>query len=163
MDPRQLVTFRTVANLSSFTHAASALDYAQSSVSAHVQALEKELGVPLFDRAGRRVVLTEAGQRMLEYANRILRLTDEARDAVRYQDEPIGTLVLSATETMRAFTGCPMSKPGSATESTPTEAAPTSQPRSRRVAVRPPRTRRCPPLRSSRKRFTSGSADRPGG
>ncbi len=51
----------------------------QSAVSRHIEALELELGMELFARAGRGVALTEAGQRLLVYADRILRLTEEAR------------------------------------------------------------------------------------
>lgn len=60
MDLRQLATFRLVATNLSFTRTAAALNYAQSSITAQIQALEDELGVPLFDRLGRRVVLTDA-------------------------------------------------------------------------------------------------------
>ena len=78
MDFQQLRSFQLVARTLSFTRAAEVLDYAQSSVTAQIQALEKELDVRLFDRLGRRIVLTEAGRRLLEYAERILQMTDEA-------------------------------------------------------------------------------------
>jgi len=61
MEIRQLKTFRTVAQLLSFKQAAEYLHYAQSSISAQIQALEEELGVQLFDRLGRGILLTEAG------------------------------------------------------------------------------------------------------
>ena len=62
MELRQLRTFRMVTASGSFTQAAAVLNYAQSNVTAQIQALEKELGRPLFDRLGRQVQLTEAGR-----------------------------------------------------------------------------------------------------
>jgi DNA-binding transcriptional LysR family regulator len=100
---RQLETFRAVAAQLSFTRAAAALDYAQSSVTAQIQALESELGVTLFDRLGRRVVLTEPGQRLLEYAERLLTLAEEARTAVADGAEPAGTLTVGAPETVLTY------------------------------------------------------------
>ncbi len=65
MELRQVETFRAVAEELSFSRAAAKLGYVQSSVSAQVGALEQELGVPLFDRLGRRIKLTDAGEVML--------------------------------------------------------------------------------------------------
>jgi DNA-binding transcriptional LysR family regulator len=103
MELRQLETFRAVAGELSFTRAAASLDYAQSSVTAQIQALEAELGVRLFDRLGRRVVLTDAGTRLLAYAERLLDLADEARTAVADGDEPAGTLTVGAPETILTY------------------------------------------------------------
>ncbi|MEZ4679815.1 MAG: LysR family transcriptional regulator [Caldilineaceae bacterium] len=57
MELRQLQTFREVTRTHSFTRTATALNYAQSNVSAQIQALEEELNVALFDRLGRRIAL----------------------------------------------------------------------------------------------------------
>ncbi|WP_273841623.1 LysR family transcriptional regulator [Rubrobacter calidifluminis] len=100
---RQLKTFLVVARTLSFTRAASELGYVQSSVTAQIQALERELGVPLFDRMGRRVFLTDAGKRLLPYAERMLDLESEARLAVSGDGEPAGSVVLSASETHCAY------------------------------------------------------------
>lgn len=75
----------------------------QSSITAQIQALEKSLGVPLFDRLGRQVTLTDAGQRLLGYADRLLALADEARTAVWGGDEPAGSLMISAPETLCTY------------------------------------------------------------
>lgn len=103
MDIRQLITFRMLAQTLSFTRTAAALNYVQSTVTAQIQALETELGVPLFDRLGRRVVLTDAGQRLLHYAERLLALLDEAEHAVTGDKHPSGTLAISATESLCAY------------------------------------------------------------
>ena len=99
MESQRLRTFREVAVTLNFTRAASNLSYAQSSVTAQIKALEDELGVPLFDRLGKRVVLTDAGKRFLGYAERMLNLEEEARAAVAAGDEPVGTVTVSAAET----------------------------------------------------------------
>jgi DNA-binding transcriptional LysR family regulator len=103
MDLRQLETFRVVANTLSFTHAATALNYAQSSVSAQIQALEKELGAPLFNRVNKRVELTDAGRRLLRYADRLLEIAEEARAVVGGDEEPMGTLTIAAPETVCTY------------------------------------------------------------
>jgi DNA-binding transcriptional LysR family regulator len=103
MELRQLATFRAVAHHLSFTRAAVELDYAQSSVTAQIQALEEELGVPLFDRVGKKVTLTVAGQRLNWYTEKILNLAMEARTVVSGQDAPSGSLVISAPETACAY------------------------------------------------------------
>lgn len=103
MEIRQLQTFREVTRTLSFTRTATALNYAQSSVSAQIQALEEELGVTLFDRLGRRIVLTAAGQRLLGYTEKILALADEAVAAVPDKGEPVGVLTIGAPETLCAY------------------------------------------------------------
>lgn len=103
MEFRQLITFRAVAEHLSFTRAAEALRYAQSSVTAQIQALEEELGAPLFERLGKRVVLNPAGQRFLQYSERLLRLADEARLAVQTGDEPTGQLTIGAPESLCTY------------------------------------------------------------
>ncbi len=100
MDIRQLGTFRILAHTLSFTQAATTLNYAQSTVTAQIQALESELGIPLFDRLGRRVALTDAGRRLLHYAERILDLAEEAQRVVTSSDEPGGVLTISAPESV---------------------------------------------------------------
>lgn len=70
MEIRQLNTFLAVASTLSFTRAAETLNYAQSSVTAQIQGLEEELGVPLFERLGRRVALSPAGLRLQPYAGK---------------------------------------------------------------------------------------------
>src|SRR5579884_2052606 len=57
MELRQLATFRMIAHTLSFSRAAVALNYVQSSVTAQIQTLEEELGIQLFDRLGKRVAL----------------------------------------------------------------------------------------------------------
>src|ERR1700687_1542336 len=77
-----LDTFSIAAELSSFTKAARTLRVTQAAVSQRVQAIEKAVGTALFRRSGGRVGLTEAGQRLYGYTQRILDLHREARREV---------------------------------------------------------------------------------
>ena len=103
MDLRQLTTYRVLARTLNFHQAAEQLHCVQSTVTAQIQALEDELGARLFDRLGRRVVLTDAGTRLVAYAERLLNLADEARLAVSGREEQVGTLTISATETLCTY------------------------------------------------------------
>jgi DNA-binding transcriptional LysR family regulator len=103
MELRQLTIFRAAATYLSFSRAAVSLKYVQSNVTAQIQGLEEELGVRLFDRLGRRVVLTDAGRQLLQYTDQILGLVDEARIAVATGQEPAGTIVLAAPETLCTY------------------------------------------------------------
>lgn len=77
MEIRNLITFVHVAELNSFTKAAKALDYSQSTVSFQIKQLETELDCLLFERINHTISLTEKGKALLEYAQKITHLTDE--------------------------------------------------------------------------------------
>jgi DNA-binding transcriptional LysR family regulator len=100
---RLLVTFERVATVLSFTRAAAELSYAQSSVTSQIRALESSLGAELFDRLGGRIRLTEAGERLLPYARRIIELAEEARAAVTGAEEPAGTLTVGTMESLTSY------------------------------------------------------------
>ncbi len=82
MELRQLAHFLAVADELHFTRAASRVHVVQSSLSASIHALERELDAPLFVRDSRRVALTEAGRALLPAARQALAAADEGRDAV---------------------------------------------------------------------------------
>ena len=100
MEFRQLRTFRVVADNLSFSKAAEQLFMAQSSVSAQIRSLEEELDLKLFDRIGRRVLITDAGRKLYEYARRIEDMTDEIRSEVTGAKEVRGTLTIRIPETL---------------------------------------------------------------
>lgn len=103
MELRSLATFRVLAQTLNFTQTAEQLGYVQSSITAQIQGLEAELGVPLFNRLGRRVSLTEAGQRLLIYAEKMLTLADEATNAVVGSEEISGTITIGTPETICTY------------------------------------------------------------
>ncbi len=80
---QQLRTFYEVATTGSFTRAAAKLYLTQPAVTQQIHALESELGFPLFERHGRRLRLTPAGEALQSYPLRVLALVDEAIDAAR--------------------------------------------------------------------------------
>lgn len=102
MQLRHLRSFVAVASTLSFTRAADRVHLAQSSVTEQIQALEADLGTALFDRSGRKLRLTDAGHRLLDYAERLLALDREARAAVADAATAGGSLALGALETLSA-------------------------------------------------------------
>ncbi len=82
LDTRQLRAFATLARTGSFTIAARQLFLSQSAVSHSMKALEQEVGCRLLDRMGKKVLLTQAGETLLHYAERILNEMNAARGAL---------------------------------------------------------------------------------
>ena len=98
MDLRQLLTFRTVVDQGSFSHAAEELGISQPAVSFQIRALEERIGQRLLDRSGRRVTLTDAGRVVDTHARRMLALEDELlRDVAGLSDHLSGPLVLGSS------------------------------------------------------------------
>jgi DNA-binding transcriptional LysR family regulator len=98
MDLRRLEVFAKVAELGSFSRAAQALSLTQPTVSEHIRALEDELGVQLLDRLGRGAAPTRAGTLLLGYAQRMLTLAREARQAIdQFQGRLSGELLVGGS------------------------------------------------------------------
>ncbi len=82
LDSRQLRAFATLARTSSFTATGRQLFLSQSAISHSMRALEEDVGCRLFDRVGKKVSLTLAGEQLLQYAAKILSDMEQARDAL---------------------------------------------------------------------------------
>jgi LysR family transcriptional regulator, nitrogen assimilation regulatory protein len=107
MEFRSLRYFVQIAELGSITAAAQRLRVAQPSLTRHLHRLEQDLGVTLFVRAHRGVVLTAAGRSLLERGTRILSDVDRASREIRLEgDEPSGKVALGVTPTL-----CPVLVP----------------------------------------------------
>lgn len=101
MELRSLSYFVRIAELGSITRAAAHLRVAQPALTRQVQRLEEELGAALFTRVNRGVRLTEAGQRLLDSATRILRDVERTADEIRAHDAfPSGRIILGVTPTL---------------------------------------------------------------
>jgi DNA-binding transcriptional LysR family regulator len=103
MEVRQLRIFRTLAEELNFTRTAERVHTVQSNVTAQIKALEDELGVPLFDRLGRRVTLTDAGRNFLPFATQALAAMEQGQRAVQAGSEPCGPLRVGVPESMLTY------------------------------------------------------------
>lgn len=101
MDLSDLRIFTAVVEEGGITRAAERLHRVQSNVTTRIRQLEEELGVPLFIREGKRLHLAPSGELLLGYAERLLRLAEEAEAALR-DTEPRGLFRLGAMESTAA-------------------------------------------------------------
>lgn len=85
-----------------FSKAALILGYAQSTITFQVKQLETELGVPLFDRIGNQIRLTDSGQILLDYTLRILSLSDEVKHVISQNSSPSGMLRIAGISSLCA-------------------------------------------------------------
>jgi DNA-binding transcriptional LysR family regulator len=101
MDLSDLKIFSAVVREGGITRAAERLHRVQSNVTTRIRQLEESIGAALFIREGKRLHLSPAGQVLLDYADRLLALADEARDAVQ-DPRPRGVFRLGAMESTAA-------------------------------------------------------------
>lgn len=100
----QLRILKAIAAEGSFKRAADSLYVSQPAISLQIQNLERQLDVPLFDRAGRRAQLTEAGYLLLSYGEKVLSLCQETCLAIEdLQNLKGGTLVVGASQTTGTY------------------------------------------------------------
>ena len=104
MADRRLHVFYSVARLLSFTKAADALHMTQPAVTFQVRQLEEYFNTRLFDRTHNKISLTEAGERVYVYAEKIFHLYDEMENSVReLTGEISGVLILGASTTVAEY------------------------------------------------------------
>ncbi len=104
MADRRLQVFHTVARLLSFTKAAETLHMTQPAVTFQVRQLEEYFNTRLFDRTHNRISLTEAGERVYQYADKIFDLYAQMENAVREMTgEVSGSLTLGASTTIAEY------------------------------------------------------------
>ena len=105
---RDLKVFEAVARLGGMNRAAVELNTVQSNVTARIQALEADIGSMLLERHSRGVSLTQAGRRLLPYADKVARLLDDAMRAARDDGAPRGVLTIGSLETTAALRLTPL-------------------------------------------------------
>jgi DNA-binding transcriptional LysR family regulator len=101
MELSDLRVFRAVVQSGGIIRAAALLHRVPSNVTTRIRKLEEDLGTALFLREGRGLKVSPAGKTLLDYAERMLTLADEARDAL-HDSEPRGTLRLGSIESAAA-------------------------------------------------------------
>ncbi len=100
MEVRDLQVFISVAKHLNYTRAGEEVHLSQPSVSVRIKQLESQLGVKLFEQLGKKVALTEAGQLLVPYANRVIRAVEDARLAIEeLQGLDRGSLRIGASTT----------------------------------------------------------------
>ncbi|WP_176518746.1 LysR family transcriptional regulator [Bacillus toyonensis] len=103
MEMRHVKTFCAIVKHGGFSKAALALGYAQSTVTGHIKALENDLHIPLFDRLGKKVLLTKAGHQFHPYALELLAIYEKAQEIPQNNDYLKGTLSITSNESLAVY------------------------------------------------------------
>lgn len=103
MEIRHLLSFKEIVEQGSFIKAAKVLNYAQSSVTSHVRAIEEFYGRPVFDRLGKRVVLNSFGERIYRRVLPLLSGYDDLCALKHEVGEPAGQLRIGAPESTMLY------------------------------------------------------------
>ena len=103
MELKYLQTLKTITEAGSFAAAAKRLNYTQSTVTFHIQQLEKTMHVALFEKIGRRMVLTQAGHSLMPYVDNILNNMAQLEAHGNDLSEPQGTLRVTAAESLLTY------------------------------------------------------------
>lgn len=98
LEIRHLKTFSVIVKTGSFIQASKLLGYAQPTVTTHIQALEKELNIKLFERLGHNIKITHEGEQLLHYVENILRYSEEAKSALSSPETASGKIVIGANQ-----------------------------------------------------------------
>lgn len=103
MDLRRFVTFKTVVEEGAFSKAAQKLCCTQSTITFHIQQLEHELSVQLFEKLGRRMILTPAGKKLLPQVYELTRVLENIRQMSQHETDLSGDLRVAVGETLLAY------------------------------------------------------------
>ncbi|PFA70352.1 LysR family transcriptional regulator [Bacillus sp. AFS015802] len=103
MDLTYFYTFKEVAKWGSYTKTGEELGYAQSSVTTQIKKLEEHYKVKLFERVGRKMRLTQSGEELYFYIDKILSLLDEAEERISKESNLRGTVRIGTVESLAAY------------------------------------------------------------
>ncbi|MGM0854652.1 MAG: LysR family transcriptional regulator [Bacillota bacterium] len=103
MDLNYFYTFKEVAKWGSYTKTGEKLGYAQSSVTTQIKKLEEHYRIKLFERVGRKMRLTQSGEELYYYVEKILSLLDEAEERILKESNLRGTLRVGTVESLAAY------------------------------------------------------------
>ena len=100
MEIRKFKTFKKIVELKSFSKAAESLYYGKSTVSEHIQSLERELGAPLFDRLGKTISVTDTGNELYKYVVELLNTYDMIKNISVDKIDTKGELNIGISESL---------------------------------------------------------------
>lgn len=103
MDIRYFITFKTILETGSFQNAANKLGYTQPTVTFQIKQLEEEYSIKLFEKIGRKMVLTQAGENILPYIDKILDLTQKIENSSEDNLTLSGTLKIAMPESLLLY------------------------------------------------------------
>ena len=103
MDLKYLYTFKSIVDEGNFTKAARKLNYTQSTITFQVGQLEEELSAQLFEKVGRKMVLTKAGQQLVPYVEEVLSSISKLRQFESDITECQGELIIGVAETQLCY------------------------------------------------------------
>lgn len=104
MNTKSLLTFKTILETGSFQKAADKLSYTQSTVTFQIKQLEEEISIKLFEKIGRKMVLTQAGKDILPYIDTILQGTEQISNYGKSLTEITGSLKLAIPDSILIYT-----------------------------------------------------------
>ncbi len=110
MELKYLVTFKTILQCDSFQEAAQKLNYTQSTITFQMQQLERELHVPLFEKIGRKMAVTQAGRDLVPYVDAVLQSVERLSNYGKEYAALSGTLQVAAAETLLTYQMQPILK-----------------------------------------------------
>jgi len=110
MELKYLNTLKTILETGSFQNAARKLNYTQSTVTFQIQQLEQELSIKLFEKIGRKMILTQAGQELLPYIDNILQSAEQICNYGKSISELAGTLRVAIPESFLSYKMQPILK-----------------------------------------------------
>lgn len=100
MELKNLKVFLQIAESGSFSKAADQLGYTQSTISFHIKQLEEELGCSLFDRIGRRILITEQGEKLIEHARRVNDCMEDLQESFHNVDTIKGKVRMFSSDSI---------------------------------------------------------------
>jgi DNA-binding transcriptional LysR family regulator len=103
MEIRHLQTFIYIVEVGGFTKAGDHLGYAQSTITSHIQILEGEIGGTLFDRLGKKIMLTNVGKELVPYARQMLEVYKEIKNITSEQKGVYGDIIIGAGESLSVY------------------------------------------------------------
>ena len=103
MEIRNFITFKKIIEVGSFTKASEELGYAQSTITAHIQAIEDHLSGQVFDRIGRQIILTDLGRQLERQVDKLLDTYKKIETLSGYGQAPRGTIRIGTEESIALY------------------------------------------------------------